>query len=93
MHFLGLAGMPRRIPDYPDAYAGWNLIASVGSYVTLLGVVLFFYIIYRTFTDNVKFTNWTNTHSHASLEWALPSPPAYHTFSQVPYCKGTSAAK
>ena len=93
MHFLGLAGMPRRIPDYPDAYAGWNLVASIGSYVTLLGVVLFLYIIYRTFTDNVKFTNWTNTYSHASIEWALPSPPAYHTFSQVPYCKATVASK
>jgi cytochrome c oxidase subunit 1 len=42
MHFLGLAGMPRRIPDYPDAYADWNLIASFGSYITAFGLVLFF---------------------------------------------------
>jgi cytochrome c oxidase subunit 1 len=46
MHFLGLAGMPRRIPDYPDAYAEWNLIASFGSYITAFGLLLFFYNIY-----------------------------------------------
>jgi hypothetical protein len=42
MHFLGLAGMPRRIPDYPDAYAFWNLVASIGSYVSVIGVIIFF---------------------------------------------------
>jgi len=48
MHFLGLAGMPRRIPDYPDAYAGWNLIASFGSYLSAISSLLFFYIVYDT---------------------------------------------
>jgi len=50
MHFLGLAGMPRRIPDYPDAYAGFNLFASLGSLVTFIGIVLFFFIIKQSFT-------------------------------------------
>jgi cytochrome c oxidase subunit 1 len=51
MHFLGLAGMPRRIPDYPDAYETWNHIASVGSMVTSVGVILFFFIIYESFVN------------------------------------------
>jgi len=54
MHFLGLAGMPRRIPDYPDAFSGWNEIASYGSYMNLLGTVLFFAIIAQAFTNKQK---------------------------------------
>ena len=54
MHFLGLAGMPRRIPDYPDAYAEWNAIASYGSYISALSTVLFFYIVYHTLTQGDK---------------------------------------
>jgi heme/copper-type cytochrome/quinol oxidase subunit 1 len=46
MHFLGLAGMPRRVPDYPDAFSGWNGVASLGSYISALSAVLFFYIVY-----------------------------------------------
>merc|ERR1711918_329169 len=48
-HFLGLAGMPRRIPDYPDAYAGWNAIASYGSYLSILGTCVFFYLVFEMF--------------------------------------------
>jgi heme/copper-type cytochrome/quinol oxidase subunit 1 len=50
MHFLGLAGMPRRIPDFPDAYSGWNAVASFGSYISAVSVALFFYIVYLTLT-------------------------------------------
>jgi heme/copper-type cytochrome/quinol oxidase subunit 1 len=49
MHFLGLAGMPRRIPDYPDAFAGWNAIVSYGSYINLFGSLFFFYIVAQAF--------------------------------------------
>lgn len=47
MHFLGLAGMPRRIPDYPDVYTSLNQLCSVGSYISILGMVLFFVLIYQ----------------------------------------------
>lgn len=54
MHFLGLAGMPRRIPDYPDAYAGWNAVASFGSYLSALSMVFFFVTIYLLLTSEPK---------------------------------------
>jgi len=51
MHFLGLAGMPRRIPDYPDAYYGWNAVASFGSMISAVSVLLFFFIVYLTLVE------------------------------------------
>jgi heme/copper-type cytochrome/quinol oxidase subunit 1 len=54
MHFLGLAGMPRRIPDYPDAFSGWNAVASFGSLISALSALLFFYIVYETLVSNRK---------------------------------------
>jgi cytochrome c oxidase subunit 1 len=57
MHFLGLAGMPRRIPDYPDAYSGWNFIATFGSYISLFASLLFVFIIFNTLTSNTTVPN------------------------------------
>ncbi len=88
MHFLGLAGMPRRIPDYPDAFADWNLICSFGSNLSVISALLFFYIVYATITgDEVCPDNpWAfdNEKSAPTLEWLVPSPPAYHTFEELP---------
>jgi cytochrome c oxidase subunit 1 len=54
MHFLGLAGFPRRVPDYPDAFALWNKVASFGSNISTLSALLFFLIVYLTFTNDNK---------------------------------------
>lgn len=54
MHFLGLAGMPRRIPDFPDAYSGWNAVSSFGSYISFFSAILFFYIVYVTLIHGKK---------------------------------------
>jgi heme/copper-type cytochrome/quinol oxidase subunit 1 len=54
MHFLGLAGMPRRIPAFPDALSGWNAIASYGSYISAFGGVFFIYIVYVTLVHGEK---------------------------------------
>jgi cytochrome c oxidase subunit 1 len=95
MHFLGLAGMPRRIPDYPDAFAEWNAICSFGSLLSVLGAVFFLYVVYATLTgDNVcKESPWAEegkeTPNEASLEWMLGSPPAYHTFEEIPAIRAT----
>lgn len=49
MHFLGLAGMPRRIPDYPDAFQLWNSVATFGSYITTFSLIVFLMVIYKAF--------------------------------------------
>jgi cytochrome c oxidase subunit 1 len=54
MHFLGLAGMPRRVPDFPDAYSGWNAVSSLGSYVSFFSALLFFYVVYVTLVHGKK---------------------------------------
>jgi cytochrome c oxidase subunit 1 len=61
MHFLGLAGIPRRIPDYPDAYSGWNIICSYGSYISAFSGLFFFYVVYVTLTSGKKSVSdpWT----------------------------------
>lgn len=57
MHFLGLAGMPRRIPDFPDAMSGWNAIISFGSYISFFSALFFFYIVYITLISGKKIEN------------------------------------
>jgi cytochrome c oxidase subunit 1 len=57
MHFLGLAGMPRRVPDFPDAYSGWNAVASFGSYISFFSALLFFYVVYVTLIEGKKIEN------------------------------------
>ncbi len=84
MHFSGLSGMPRRYIDYPDAFHGWNLVSSLGSYISAAGVVLFIYIVYRLFTAGEKAANNYWGAGATTLEWTLPSPPAFHSYEELP---------
>jgi cytochrome c oxidase subunit 1 len=87
MHFMGLAGMPRRIPDYPDAYAGWNAIASYGSYISAVGVLVFLVVLFRTFTAGEKVGANPWGEGATTLEWTLSSPPAFHSYDELPEIK------
>ncbi len=84
MHFLGLSGMPRRIPDYPDAFAGWNEISTYGSYVSALSMVLFLYIVYKALTSGEKVAENQWGEGADTLEWTLSSPPPFHTYEELP---------
>jgi heme/copper-type cytochrome/quinol oxidase subunit 1 len=84
MHFLGLAGMPRRIPDYPDAYAGWNMVSSLGAYVAGLSALLFLIVVWRTFAAGEKCADNPWGEGATTLEWSHPSPAPWHTYDQLP---------
>jgi cytochrome c oxidase subunit 1 len=83
-HFLGLAGMPRRIPDYPDAFAGWNMISSIGSSISMLAALYFVYIIFYTLKYGEKCPDNPWGVGANTLEWTLSSPAPHHTFEKQP---------
>ena len=78
--------MPRRIPDFPDAYAGWNAIASYGSYLSVLAALVFFYVVFITLTKDATVAEnpWELGTTSSTVEWLLKSPPSFHTFEEVP---------
>ena len=84
MHFLGLAGMPRRYPDYPDAFAGWNMVASIGSYISGLSVLVFLAVLYKIFTSKEQIADNYWGEGATTLEWTVSSPPPFHTFEELP---------
>ena len=86
-HFLGLQGMPRRIPDYPDAFAYWNQVSSLGYLVMLLGMVFFFANIIYAFVAGRKAEDNYWGEGATTLEWTLSSPPPYHQFETLPTIK------
>jgi cytochrome c oxidase subunit 1 len=87
MHFLGLAGMPRRIPDYPDAFAGFNAISSYGSYVSAVGVLIFLITVVHAFVRKEQAAGNPWGEGATTLEWTLPSPPPFHQFNELPVIK------
>ncbi|HRE59725.1 MAG TPA: cytochrome c oxidase subunit I [Micropepsaceae bacterium] len=86
-HFLGLAGMPRRYVDYPDAYADWNYISSIGSYISAFGVVIFLIMLADAFLKKRKAEGNPWGEGATTLEWTLPSPPPFHQFNELPRIK------
>jgi len=84
MHFLGLAGMPRRYPDYPDAFHGWNYVASIGAYISAASVLVFLYVLFRTFTSKEKLADNYWGEGATTLEWTVSSPPPFHSFEVLP---------
>jgi cytochrome c oxidase subunit 1 len=86
-HFLGLAGMPRRIADYPDAFAGWNYVSSVGSYISGFGVLIFLFGVFLAFQRKEKAADNPWGEGATTLEWTLSSPPPFHQFEQLPRIK------
>lgn len=97
-HFLGLQGMPRRISDYPDAFAGWNLISSFGSIISVVATVLFLHIVYTQLVEGEATSRFPwlvpefysdlfqtlFSRNYNSLEWTLNSPPKPHAFVSLP---------
>jgi cytochrome c oxidase subunit 1 len=83
-HFLGLAGMPRRIPDYPDAFAGWNLVSSVGAYISFAATLLFVVLVIYALASGRKAAANPWGPSATTLEWTVASPPPFHTFEELP---------
>ena len=82
-HFLGLAGMPRRYADYPDAFAGWNFVASIGSYISFAGLLVFFVGLAYAFVSKVRAPGNPWGVGATTLEWTLPSPAPFHTFETL----------
>ena len=97
-HFLGLQGMPRRISDYADAFAGWNMVSSLGSIISVIATYVFLHLVYVQLRNDVFVIRnpWTlpefytdllrviNTRVSTSLEWVLTNPPKPHAFISLP---------
>jgi cytochrome c oxidase subunit 1 len=86
-HFLGLAGMPRRYIDYPDAFAGWNAVSSWGSYLSAFATFVFLYVIIDAFLRKRVAGENPWGAGATTLEWQLSSPPPYHQWETLPVIK------
>jgi cytochrome c oxidase subunit 1 len=84
MHFLGLAGMPRRIADYPDAFAGWNYVASIGAFISFASTLWFVFVVFHTLLAGKRAAANPWGEGATTLEWSVPSPPPFHTFDELP---------
>jgi cytochrome c oxidase subunit 1 len=87
MHFLGLAGMPRRYADYPTAFAGWNFYSSIGAFIAGAGVIVFLVMLTEAFIVKRKAPANPWGEGATTLEWTLSSPPPFHQFNELPHVK------
>ena len=83
-HFLGLAGMPRRYSDYPDSFSAWNKISSIGAIISIVSVVWFLFLVYYSYVEERRPLLEPYAH-YQSLEWVQGSPPAHHTYEELPF--------
>jgi cytochrome c oxidase subunit 1 len=86
-HFLGLSGMPRRYIDYPEAFAGWNMVSSIGALISTLGLFVFLFTIAEAFMKKRKTVDNPWGVGATTLEWTVSSPPPFHTFETLPRIK------
>jgi cytochrome c oxidase subunit 1 len=87
MHFLGLAGMPRRTADYPEAFAGWNFVSSIGAYIAYVGTLFFVVSMLYTLLAGKKAPANPWGDGATTLEWTVSSPPPFHSFDEIPVIK------
>jgi len=83
-HFLGLSGMPRRYIDYPDAFANWNFVSSIGAFISGFSVLIFIYCMILAFSRKEKAAANPWGSGATTLEWTLSSPPPFHQFETLP---------
>nr|YP_008963756.1 cytochrome c oxidase subunit I [Leptomyrmex pallens]AGL61392.1 cytochrome c oxidase subunit I [Leptomyrmex pallens] len=81
-HFLGLSGMPRRYPDYPDSFLGWNIVSSIGSMISLISLIMLIFILWESWASKRKTISMFFTSS--SLEWYNYFPPKSHSYNETP---------
>jgi cytochrome c oxidase subunit 1 len=86
-HFVGLAGMPRRIPDYALQFADFNMMSSIGAFIYGASQLLFLYNVIATIRSGKKDDAAKSWEGAEGLEWEVPSPAPYHTFSVPPQVK------
>ena len=79
--------MPRRYADYPDAFAGWNYVSSIGSYISLIGVGVFLLNLLYSFIKKRAAAQNPWGEGATTLEWTVTSPPPFHTFEELPKVK------
>jgi len=83
-HFLGLNGIPRRYSDYPDAYTFWNVISSIGSYISVIAIIVLSFIVWHSLSN--KNIVYSSSISQVSIEWLQNTPPCNHSYIELPIC-------